>query len=285
MNEEKKEKIELTNQTMGSQKTSEIPTSDVVIPTEAEVEIPSATDAAMIGANSYQTTPRADSKPQVVKVERAKEVAAFQSTSDKQEEKGSNVPPVHTTVTPVEKPSKKGPNILLILLFVFLIVFVLLLPQITNFITDYKNKKGDDGSMKTGTMTCSLTKTSNDLTYTVSTLFHYTTNKLKKTETTTTNRLTEQAKDNQILTEKQQDCDHLKSVLTGVVGMSASCTVSATIQKTVQEIDYTKLDIKSISQNIAEFEGFYPSYELDQNISTIEQTLKNSGYTCSRNDQ
>ena len=68
------------------------------------------------------------------------------------------------------------------------------------------------------------------------------------------------------------------------IGISASCTVTAAMQETVQTIDYNKLDLDFISTNISEFEGFYPEYELDQSVRAIEKDLESNGYSCERNE-
>ena len=58
------------------------------------------------------------------------------------------------------------------------------------------------------------------------------------------------------------------------IGISASCNVTAAMQETIQNIDYNKLDLDFISSNIAEFEGFYPEYELDQSVRAIEKRFR-----------
>ena len=103
---------------------------------------------------------------------------------------------------------------------------------------------------------------------------------------TTTNRLADTATDNSILTERENSCEFLKTVLDeNDIGMTADCSVSAAVQITTQNIDYEKLDMDFITDNITEFEGFYPEYELNQSVTTIEQELENSGYTCERNER
>ena len=66
--------------------------------------------------------------------------------------------------------------------------------------------------------------------------------------------------------------------------MSCDCTVSATMQQTIQEIDYEELDMDYVTTNITEFEGFYPEYELDDNIRQIQVDMERAGYSCTRNE-
>ena len=102
---------------------------------------------------------------------------------------------------------------------------------------------------------------------------------------TTTSRLADTATDNSVLTTKNNSCEFLKEVLdSNDIGMTADCSVSAAVQVTTQNIDYEALNMDFITNNITEFEGFYPEYELNQSITVIQQELENNGYTCRRNE-
>ena len=52
------------------------------------------------------------------------------------------------------------------------------------------------------------------------------------------------------------------------------------MQKTTQVIDYTKFDVEQVTTNIAEYNGFYPEYQLDQSIASIKKNLEEAGYSC-----
>ena len=139
--------------------------------------------------------------------------------------------------------------------------------------------------LKSGRMTCTMNNKTNNINYTYQLEFNYNKNKLKESTATTTSRLSDNAKDTSILTERQDSCLLLKEVLDeNEIGMSVSCDVSAAMQRTVQNIDYRELNLDFISTNIAEFEGFYPEYELDESVTSIENDLENSGYTCKRSE-
>ena len=169
---------------------------------------------------------------------------------------------------------------------IFLFAFVFFLPNITDFVTDYMNKKTGVNELKSGTMSCTFKNSTDNLDYTYDLSFKYEKNRLKSSRMTTTNRLADTATDNSILTERENSCEFLKTVLDeNDIGMTADCSVSAAVQVTTQNINYEKLDMDFITNNITEFEGFYPEYELNQSVTTIEQELENSGYTCERNEQ
>lgn len=228
-----------------------------------------------------------NNKPQVVEVTNTNEVN--QKTVDVNTSQNNTDNAVPTSVQIEQNTTgkqKKGHPVFLVLLMLFLFAFVFFLPDITNFITDYMNEKTGVNELKSGTMSCSFRNSTDNLDYTYDLSFKYEKNRLKSSRMTTTSRLADTATDNSILTERENSCQFLKTVLEeNDIGMTADCSVSAAVQVTTQNIDYEKLDMDFITDNITEFEGFYPEYELNQSVTTIEQELENSGYTCERNEQ
>ncbi len=228
-----------------------------------------------------------NNKPQVVEVTNTNEVN--QKTVDVNASQDNTDNKVPTSVQIEENTTgkkKKGHPVFLVLLILFLFGFVFFLPDITNFITDYMNNKTGANELKSGTMSCTFRNSTDNLDYTYDLSFKYEKNRLKSSRMTTTSRLADTATDSSILTERENSCEFLKTVLDeNDIGMTADCSVSAAVQITTQNIDYEKLDMDFITDNITEFEGFYPEYELNQSVTTIEQELENSGYTCERNER
>lgn len=115
--------------------------------------------------------------------------------------------------------------------------------------------------MKSGTMTCTLTKDNKDNLSTIyETTFTYTKNKLKKTEQVTSYKLKDDATSTATLDESENECQELKSALTGVSGIDVSCSKTAVLQKTTQVIDYTKFNAEEVTTNIAEYKGFIQNF-------------------------
>lgn len=226
-----------------------------------------------------------DNKPQVVVPNVEKEVKEVKSNSNESNGNDDKKVPTSPDLEKTTGEKKKGHPVFLVLLIIFLFAFVFFLPEISQFITDYRNEKMGINQLKSGRMTCTMNNETNNINYTYQLEFNYNKNKLKESTATTISRLSDNANDASILTERQDSCLLLKEVLDeNEIGMSASCDVSAAMQRTVQEIDYRELDLDFISTNIAEFEGFYPEYELDESVTSIENDLENSGYTCERSE-
>lgn len=229
----------------------------------------------------------AKSTPKVVKVEHIKEVVKEVKPKDDNSNKGKvkDQPNDGTPQKEVVVKEKGGffGRFILFLFIIFLFAFVYYLPEISQYIEDYKKAKSgiEDGSMKSGTMTCTLTKDNKDNLSTIyETTFTYTKNKLKKTEQVTSYKLKDDATSTATLDESENECQELKSALTGVSGIDVSCSKTAVLQKTTQSIDYTKFNAEEVTTNIAEYKGFYPEFQLDQSVAGIRKNLEDAGYSC-----
>lgn len=229
----------------------------------------------------------AKSTPKVVKVEHIKEVVKEVKPKDDNSNKGKvkDQPNDGTPQKEVVVKEKGGffGRFILFLFIIFLFAFVYYLPEISQYIEDYKKAKSgiEDGSMKSGTMTCTLTKDNKDNLSTIyETTFTYTKNKLKKTEQVTSYKLKDDATSTSTLDESENECQELKSALTGVSGIEVSCSKTAVLQKTTQVIDYTKFNVEKVTTNIAEYKGFYPEFQLDQSVAGIRKNLEDAGYSC-----
>ncbi len=229
----------------------------------------------------------AKSTPKVVKVEHIKEVVKEVKPKDDNSNKGKvkdqqNNGTSQNEVVVKEKGGFFG-RFILFLFIIFLFAFVYYLPEISQYIEDYKKAKSgiEDGSMKSGTMTCTLTKDNKDNLSTIyETTFTYTKNKLKKTEQVTSYKLKDDATSTATLDDSENECQELKSALTGVSGIDVSCSKTAVLQKTTQSIDYTKFNVEKVTTNIAEYKGFYPEFQLDQSVAGIRKNLEDAGYSC-----
>ena len=228
-----------------------------------------------------------NNKPQIVEVTNTNEVNQKTVETNISQNNTDNVVPTSVQIEEnTTGKKKKGHPVFLVLLMLFLFGFVFFLPDITNFITDYMNNKTGANELKSGTMSCTFRNSTDNLDYTYDLSFKYEKNRLKSSRMTTTNRLSDTATDDSVLTERENSCEFLQTVLEeNNIGMTADCSVSAAVQITTQNIDYEKLDMDFITDNITEFEGFYPEYELNQSVTTIEQELENSGYICERNER
>lgn len=216
-----------------------------------------------------QTTPQV--MPQVVNIH--------------QEE--NKIPPVQTAVEASRKSSKKN-NVFLIILILLLFSFVFFLPNITGFITKLKNESANHmptTSLKSGKMRCYITKDMNDIDYSITHEFTYDKNKLKTEQIVTVYQLKQASSNTSLLLEKQSVCENLEAAIDEFDGMSAFCVLKEKEQETTQEINYRTIKLSEVNKNIAEFEGFYPSFKLDQNIDEVKRNMEQSLYTCTMGEK
>lgn len=241
-------------------------------------------------APSNQVTPPPVQAPKVIKVENVKEVikeVPQKDNKNKEEKTNTNQTPPPTNEVVVKEKGGFFGRFILFLFIMFLFAFVYYLPQISEYVENYKKEKSgvEDGSMRSGTMTCTFTKDNKDNLSTIyETTFSYTKNKLKKTEQITSYKLKDDATSTTTLDDSEKECENLKGALTDVDGVDISCAKTAVLQKTTQIIDYTKFDLNNFTTNIAEYQGFYPEYQLDQSIAAIKKNLEEAGYSCQSRD-
>lgn len=240
--------------------------------------------------NVISSTPQDNNKPQVVEVDNTtvnNQIKEQKVDTGNQNNNNDNTVP--TSVKPEnnnDDNKKSGHPVFLVLLMIFLFAFVYFLPEITDYVTNYMNEKNGVNELKSGIMTCTYKDSTDNIDYNYELTLDYEKNRLKKSKMVTTNRLSDTATDGNVLTERQNSCEFLRTVLEeNDIGMTASCSISAAVQVTTQTIDYKTLNMDFITSNITEFEGFYPEYELNESVTEIANELETNGYKCERNER
>ena len=241
--------------------------------------------------NVVSSTPQDNNKPQVVEVGNTtvNNQVKEQKVDTGNQNNNNNDNTVPTSLKPENNndgSKKSGHPVFLVLLMIFLFAFVYFLPEITDYVTNYMNEKNGVNELKSGIMTCTYNDSTDNIDYNYELTLNYEKNRLKRSRMVTTNRLSDTATDGNVLTERQNSCEFLRTVLEeNDIGMTASCSISAAVQVTTQTIDYKALNMDFITSNITEFEGFYPEYELNESVTEIANELESNGYKCERNER
>ena len=240
--------------------------------------------------NVVSSTPQDNNKPQVVEVGNTTvNNQVKEQKVDTGNQNNNNDKTVPTSLKPENNNGgnkKSGHPVFLVLLMIFLFAFVYFLPEITDYVTNYMNEKNGVNELKSGIMTCTYNDSTDNIDYNYELTLNYEKNRLKRSRMVTTNRLSDTATDGNVLTERQNSCEFLRTVLEeNDIGMTASCSISAAVQVTTQTIDYKALNMDFITSNITEFEGFYPEYELNESVTEIANELESNGYKCERNER
>ena len=204
------------------------------------------------------------------------------------------------TPTPVQAPQnsvapttekKKESNFKYIMtgvLFVVLFAIIFFLPEISEAIHQFQNNHQEAAPVvpqeekTSGTLQCTLSKATGVHETTATIRFTFVDKKLKSTITETLTAMNGDPVGEEafLLGNQQASCEHLKEVTQDIIGFTAECTQEEKEQMTTESIDYEKLDQTVFHENIAEFEGHVPEFQLDQNIDDIKSVMQSSGYSC-----
>ncbi len=215
----------------------------------------------------------------------------------------SNIPPVanplpsannletgNTEVLPVMKEvviddiKKEGKvkYILVIILFILLFLIIIFLPEISNFISTYKETKEKEAIIiETGTLTCTKEEEDEKFNLLYKNKFKFTNNEMKSLEYTV-EREGDPVKDREDLEKYDNDCKLIEDTIEETDFVTVDCSLDSGVNKVVQNFNYEIIDPTELNGLYGKIEQFYPMYELNQSIDEIEETLTKSGYTCER---
>ena len=112
--------------------------------------------------NTVNSTP-VNNEPKVVEDSNTNEVN--QQTVNTSNNQDNTVPTSVKLEENTTGKKKKGHPVFLVLLMLFLFAFVFFLPNITDFVTDYMNKKTGVNELKSGTMSCTFRNSTDNLDY------------------------------------------------------------------------------------------------------------------------
>ena len=180
-------------------------------------------------------------------------------------------------------PPSKFKVFLMVLFFIFLLGFVIFLPDITSMVEKYKAGKNIIGEEKitTGKMICTLSNSTTNLDKNYELTFRFTDNKLEKTEFAITTRGDPTA-DEEELNKLASDCKQLSENVESLKGVSVRCEYSDGKLVENQKFDLANMDESGINEAFVEAGGNNPEYHAGQDIDQIERTMNASGYTCKR---
>ena len=172
----------------------------------------------------------------------------------------------------------------MILFFIFLIAFVIFLPEIRNLYIQYKTHVEEE-EIDSGKLICTLDRSTDEFDITYTETFSFKKYLLKsynyKVETKG-----DATKDVEKFKELYNKCDNLsKSVgLNNLSGIYIECNYvegDNTVVET-QSFDYNTVDKKEVKAAYTEAGVEYPEFELDENINEIEKSVLAGGFSCQR---
>ena len=166
-----------------------------------------------------------------------------------------------------------------LLAFIFLIgiiVFVIFLPDISNFIESRKNSgETTEQKIQNGTLVCTMKKANDNNSYSYEMKMTFSNEKLGTTKFTTII----ESYDNQALIEKKKNCDNASEIAKTINGLSLECRLNDTVFTTIENYDLKTLNTSELT-TYTQASGTYPKFEYDKNIYDIKVSLTKEGYDC-----
>ena len=181
------------------------------------------------------------------------------------------------------KPPSKGKLILLIIFFVFMILFIIFLPEINSYMNILKSGKLDQETEKItdGKLTCTLDTNTTNLDKNYKLVFTYFANKLNALNYSLTTK-GDATQDEKTLDDLASQCKILSDYSKPINGITVKCDYSDGKLVEIQTFDYTTLKEEDIDSVYAEAGGTNPQYKNGQDMDAIEKNMNASGYTCER---
>ena len=180
------------------------------------------------------------------------------------------------------KPTSTANSVMLVLFFLFLIVFVIFLPDLQSLIATYKaggEEKKEE--ITTGKVVCTLESSTVNLDREIKRVFHYTDKKLQTAKFTTTTR-GDATLDEEALDELNEQCVQIRENVQGLAGISVSCDYKNGKLIESETFDYTAYNEEEVSAAYAKAGGSILDLEKDQDIDQVMTFMRRSGFTCNK---
>ena len=180
-------------------------------------------------------------------------------------------------------PPSKGKMVSLILFFIFLIAFIIFLPQITTMVNELKagGQEAKEVKITTGRLICTYKTNTTNLDKEYKLTFGFTDNKLEKLEYNSTTK-GDPTSDEETLDNLADKCKLLKQFTSSIEGVNVTCDYSEGKLFEKQSFVYADLDEEKLTAAYTEAGGTSPQYVNGQDMDYIEKNMNASGYSCER---
>ena len=237
-----------------------------------------------VTSNPGETTPVASSSPIT---------AATTTTVDSSGTTSETTPATDTTSTDIKeegkggkKRKKKESNLKYYLTFIFLallIWMIVFLPDISNFVSNYLQKKQQEAQpeITTGKLVCEMNTNDATLDYNYKAVFDFEDSLMKKLTYTTTVK-GDPSLDAVALSGMDSSCNLLQTHVLNMNGVEVNCDLQEGTFVNEQILDYELINREELTTAYLEAGGTYPDYQYNQYIDEIEKQMNASNYTCKK---
>lgn len=237
-----------------------------------------------VTSNPGETTPVASSSPII---------AATTTTVDSSGTTSETTPAPDTASTDTKeegkggkKRKKKESNLKYYLTFIFLallIWMIVFLPDISNFVSNYLQKKQQEAQpeITTGKLVCEMNTNDATLDYNYKAVFDFEDSLMKKLTYTTTVK-GDPSLDAVALSGMDSSCNLLQTHVLNMNGVEVNCDLQEGTFVNEQILDYELINREELTTAYLEAGGTYPDYQYNQYIDEIEKQMNASNYTCKK---
>ena len=182
------------------------------------------------------------------------------------------------------KAPSKFKTFLAVLFLIFLLAFIIFLPEVSEFMDGMFGGKNNDVSNSeptTGVMECTYSESGMNLDINYVRSFKYVDNKLNSVilETTTRGDVSEDAK---TLDDYNNSCVRLKNDLSSMNGITISCNYSEGKLVRRENIDLEEYNEEQVEHFYAEEGLELISYKKGEDINDIKTSMVQNGFSCTK---
>lgn len=176
-----------------------------------------------------------------------------------------------------QESSKGGKlkTVLLILFFIFLLAFVMFLPNISEYLKTGKIINTTDNQINSGTLICTTTKNNDETSTSYEMDFKFTSKEL----ITSNFNITTESEQKEVINSKYSECKNIEDSAKELNGIDVSCTSSDNINTMIQSYNYRLINTNGLTK-FTEAGGTYPEYKYKENIYDIKAKMIKAGYDC-----
>ena len=169
---------------------------------------------------------------------------------------------------------------LLIFMFIFLVVFVLFLPNIVETLDIMKSGGVEkEEEITSGRLVCTMEKDTEKYDIIYDRTFYFTDSKLQ-TATFKTTTKGDASEDEKELNVFYENCNNLNDDVSSVSGIEVKCSYTDGKIITTEKYDLANFDSEDVSYSFAEDGGDLIEYKFGADIKKVMVNMRSNGYTC-----
>ena len=184
------------------------------------------------------------------------------------------------------KPPSTFSTILLVLFFIFLLVFIIYLPQISLMVDNYNKKRNGllDEKVEdivTGKLVCTLEDNTVNLDRSFERVFQYKDKKLISAKFSTIVK-GDANLDEEALQQLNEKCKLIKENVSSLSGIVVSCEYQSGKLIEKESFDYATYDANAVGSAYTEAGGSLLTFDSGADIDKVMLQMRQSGFTCDK---